>query len=231
MSSTRSQDAPIRKATVRLTARQGSISLTADTNAEGKFEFTALPPGTYGLSASRAGFDPPFSTVVSLGPDGHITDATIRLQPLSVITGRVVDEDGEPVERAQLLLLKLIFLHGRKLWVNRESSTTDDTGEYKLSNIRPGRYILKAVDRRPPVNSRYGSPSATNYLPAYYPSALSQQQASSLDVGLGAEIRTLISAFRRWPARLLFMFGERRPACREIPESCSQYVCVTSTKN
>src|ERR1035437_1076149 len=96
---------PIRKATVRLTARQGPISLTADTDAEGKFAFTALPPGTYSLFATRDGFDPtPRWTVVSLGPDGHITDATIRLPPLSVITGHVLDEDGEPVDRAQVLL-------------------------------------------------------------------------------------------------------------------------------
>src|ERR1035441_2332714 len=150
--------APLRKATVTLTARQGPISLTANTDAEGKFAFTALPPGTYGLSASRDGFDPASRrTVVALGPDGHITDALLRLRPLSVITGHVVDENGDPVDRAQVLLFKLAYLDGRKRWDNRYRSTTNDTGEYRFPNLKRGRYILQAFDPRPPVDNRYGS--------------------------------------------------------------------------
>jgi uncharacterized protein (DUF2141 family) len=180
--------APIRKATVRLTA-QGPISLSADTDAEGKFEFTALPPGTYSLSASRDGFDPASRrTVVSLGPDGHITDATIRLLPLSVITGHVVDEDGEPVDRAQVLLFKLTYRDGRKRWDNRGRSETNGAGEYKLSNLKPGRYILQAFDPRPPADNRYGSAPTMFSVPAYYPHAVSQQQASPVDVGVSADV-------------------------------------------
>ena len=196
--------APVRKATVRLTARQAPISLSADTDAEGKFEFTALPPGTYRLSASRDGFDPGApDTVVSLGPDSHITDATIRLKPFSVITGHVVDEDGEPVDRAQVLLFKVIYRDGTKRWVNRGASTTNDAGEYKVSNLRPGRYILQAVDPRPPADNRYGSPPAVFYPPSYYPNGISQQQASPIDVGLGAEVRGIdihLSKMARPPA-------------------------------
>lgn len=196
--------APVRKATVRLTAPRDPISLSADTDVEGRFEFTALPAGTYRLFASRDGFDPGLSgTVVSLGRDSHITDATIRLKPLSVVTGHVVDEDGEPVDHAQVMLLKVIYWDGTKRWVNRGASTTSDAGEYKISNLRPGRYILQAINPRPPADNRYASPPVMFYPPSYYPNAPSQQQATPVDVGLGAEVRGIdihLSKMARPPA-------------------------------
>lgn len=185
--------APVRKATVRLMAGQNRTSLTAGTDAEGKFEFSALTPGTYVLLASHTGLLDLLSrrTTVSLGPDGHIADATIRLPPRSFITGRVVDEDGDPVDRAQVLLFKQAYRDGRKRWDNRGGSTTSDTGEYRFSNLTPGRYILRAVDQRPPVDNRYGSTPTMSYGPGYYPNALSQQLALPVDVGPGAELRDI----------------------------------------
>jgi hypothetical protein len=126
--------------------------------------------------------------VVALGPDGHITDASIRLRPLSVITGHVVDENGERVDRAQVLLFKLAYRDGRKRWDNRDRSTTNDTGEFRFPNLKRGRYILQAFDPRPPVDNRYGSIPTMFSIPAYYPNAVNQQQASPVDVRVGADV-------------------------------------------
>ena len=46
--------APVRKASVALMHPQ--VRLSAETDAEGRFQFTALPPGTYKLTAKGAGF-------------------------------------------------------------------------------------------------------------------------------------------------------------------------------
>src|SRR5579862_6349617 len=90
--------APVRKATVNLTTSQNQIWLVAETNAEGRFQFTALPPGTYKLSATQSGFfDHAARRPIALGQDEHVADAEIRLPPQGVITGRIVDEDGDPV--------------------------------------------------------------------------------------------------------------------------------------
>ena len=81
--------APLRKATVVLTTpptMTSQIRLVADTDAEGRFQFIGLPPGTYRLSASHTGFlDRPTRRPIPLGPNDQVTDAEIRLPPQSEI--------------------------------------------------------------------------------------------------------------------------------------------------
>src|SRR5260370_37295776 len=79
---------PLRKASVVLTAPAAPIRLVADTDAEGRFQFSGLPAGPSRLSASRTGFlDRPTRRPIPLGPNDQVTDAEIHLPPQSVITG------------------------------------------------------------------------------------------------------------------------------------------------
>ena len=183
--------APLRKATVVLTAPTSQIRLVADTDAEGRFQFIGLPPGTYRLSASRTGFlDRPTRRPSPLGPNGQVTDAEIRLPPQSVIAGHVLDEDGEPVDRARVGVFKQIYRNGSRQWDRLNTvSETNDTGEYRFSNLTPGRYLLQAYNTRPQIDNRYGNPPKMFYVPAYYPNALSQEQALPVALGVGAEVR------------------------------------------
>ena len=186
--------APVRKATVNLTAPQ--IRLVADTDAAGRFEFTGLPPGTYRLSGSHAGFlDHLARRPILLGVDDHVTDAEIRLPPQGSISGRVLDEDGEPVDPASVLIFKQIYLDGRKQWDGISvNAFVNDAGEYRIPNLTPGRYLLQAFDRRPRVDSRYGDrdqpvkPQAYS-VPTYYPNVPSEQAASPVEVAVGGEVR------------------------------------------
>src|SRR5438445_2442975 len=149
---------PLRKATVVLTAPTAPIFLVADTDGEGKFEFIGLPLGTYRLSASRTGFlDRPTRRPIRLGPNDRVTDAEIRLPPQSVIAGRVLDENGDPVDRARVGVFKQIYHNGRRQWDRLNTGMeTNDMGEYRISNLTPGRYLLQAYNTRPQMDNRYG---------------------------------------------------------------------------
>ena len=185
--------APLRKVSVALTSPNAPIRLVADTDAEGRFEFIGLPPGTYRLSASRTGFlDRPRRRPIALGPNDRVTDAEIRLPPQSAIAGRVLDENGDPVDRARVGVFKQIYRNGRRLWdrVNT-SSETNDAGEYRIANLRPGRYLLQAQNTRPQMDNRYGDPPKAFYVLVYYPNALSEEQALPVVVGIGAEVRDI----------------------------------------
>jgi hypothetical protein len=65
---TDSSGAVIPGATVTLTNASAGVKLVAITNADGKYAFTTAPPGTYTISASRAGF----STAKSEGQEVSI---------------------------------------------------------------------------------------------------------------------------------------------------------------
>lgn len=163
--------------------------------AAGKFQFTGLPPGIYRLSASRAGFlDHPARRVISLGSDDHATDAEIRLPPQGAIAGRILDEEDDPSPGAFVSIFKQVYLNGRKQWDRLNiSSVANDAGEYRIPNLKPGTYLLQTRSQRPEADNRYGGRDVPDtprmfYVPVYYRNASTQQAASPVEVGVGAEV-------------------------------------------
>ncbi|MGD0000881.1 MAG: carboxypeptidase-like regulatory domain-containing protein [Bryobacteraceae bacterium] len=201
--------APVRKATVTLTAAQAR--LVAEADAAGRFQFTALPPGSYKLSATHSGFlDHAARRPITVGQDDHVTDAEIRLPPQGVITGHVLDEDDDPMGGAVLTIFKQTYRDGRKRWgrlnIPYSSPTiyiTNETGEYRFPNLSPGRYLVQARSQHPFIDSQYGDYDQPDkhmlaYVPAYYPNAPSEDSALPVDVGIGAELRGIdIHLFKR----------------------------------
>ena len=77
----------------------------------------------YQMSAARNGFvalsygatkpDGP-STPLSLSPGKHARDIVFRLTPNGVITGRVLDEDGEPVQGVSISAMRFHTMRGKR---------------------------------------------------------------------------------------------------------------------
>jgi hypothetical protein len=195
----------IRKATVILRAQdENGISYTVDSDANGRFMIDDVQPGAYVVSADRQGFmsntdgapgAPPPSLKVDAGQS--VSDVKIKLVPLGVITGRVVDDDGDPVRGAQVQAMTYTYQTGKKQLSNVEQITANDKGEFRLFGLRPGTFYLRASGH----NGRFRGIVAPEvpFTPTYFPNTTNAVHAAPIDVSAGAQLRGFDILLRREP--------------------------------
>ncbi len=101
-------------------------------------------PGGHGQSRSGAPTQP-----LQIAGDARIGDLTIRLWPEASLSGRVVDEHGDPVVDVSVLLVRREA--GGRLTSPRFASgyaaRTDDRGVYRFGNVAPGSYSVSVPSR------------------------------------------------------------------------------------
>jgi protocatechuate 3,4-dioxygenase beta subunit len=204
---------PLRKAEVvlrSLSGRSGVYSMTTD--ASGVFNLEGVAPGNYAVSAQRTGYvrqdagarttgraaTPP----IVVGPGQAVTGVTITLVPHGVITGRVVDEDGEPMERVTIQVQRERWHRGRRQLLQVMQSFTNDLGEYRVAGLSAGRYYLSASAMRMgrPDASRMrpaGNVPETGYTTVFYPNVSDPVQAAPVQVGSGQEARGMDFQLRK----------------------------------
>ena len=99
--------------------------------------------GARWVAASGSGTPKPVT--VTAGQD--LRDVVVKLMPAGIITGRVLDEEGDPVEAVSIQLLRPQYMNGKRQMTPQRGGVTNDLGEYRLSGIDPGRYLLSATKR------------------------------------------------------------------------------------
>jgi hypothetical protein len=150
----------------------GSVQTTTRTTASGRFTFP-VPAGGYLVTATgtpkyvglsygqKAQFDPPTSVIVA--PDHPIADVTLALPEMKVLTGRIVDEFGEPAPDVTVASVQSVLAAGKVRFLPfargglSQDIVTDDLGEFRLRNVAPGTMFLMALSG--PFANVTGSPS------------------------------------------------------------------------
>ena len=185
--------------TVTLRGRQGTarspVVQTADTGADGSFVFE-LPGPSYdiALEAVKAGYLVGFPN--QLGPNDtfagalHFDAATavshgdlvIRLWPEATIEGRVLDDRGEPVVGATFVTFTRVHTGLGLRWTRAtRASRTDDRGQYRVTGLRPGEYLIAA--HRPSTGAAV-QPTSAGW-PTYFPSSRTASDASLIELAPG----------------------------------------------
>lgn len=187
----------------------------AFTDASGRFEIPNVTEGRYLVTAQRPGFFDPSAQGPSQQPvwvdvNANTAPVTVKLSPQSVITGRITNENGEPLQRIVVQATEQQIANGRKTYVQVAGDSTDEDGTFELTDLQPGRYYLRAG---PGFNSsgparRYPD---RMYLPVFFPAAPDRESAQALEVAAG---QTVTADFR--------MTGMRVYAVTGITNSASQ---------
>jgi len=162
-------------------------SYTAATDSEGKYVFTGLDAGTYVLTAERNGYTPArYASSVKLDRGQKASGLLVLMTPHAVITGRVLDDEGEPVVGAEVQVSSLGYLQGRKQLTRAGSGNTNDLGEYRVFGLPAGRYYVSATARSNPVAA-----STEEYATTYYPRTTDPASAAPIPVPAGAQLRNI----------------------------------------
>jgi protocatechuate 3,4-dioxygenase beta subunit len=196
-----SADRPVWGARVAVVQRDNRKAVSVTTDSAGRFEVAGLSGGEYTVTASRPGFVPVSygevtpgagqgGTAVTVARDARV-EMTLRLSRGAVLTGRVIDEDGEPSARVQVRAMLVRSRGGSRTLRPAGNAATDDRGIYRIYGLTPGEYLLCADPPNDLVLPKAAGGQGTRkgpvlgYAPVYYPGASTTSGART--VRLGAE--------------------------------------------
>jgi len=193
---------PLKKVLVQVVAenqKEGG-NYTASSDADGHFHIENVVPGRYRIFIERTGF---------VGVNGHglksdtnvftvqagqsVEDLVFRMLPTAVISGRITDEDGDPMSGVRVVAQKK--KPGKSTRESVGTEATNDLGEYRLAGLFAGQYWIVAM---PPPDFRdyekqekslagEGSPD-TRYVNTYYPGTYDAMLASPVTLKAGDEM-------------------------------------------
>jgi hypothetical protein len=173
---------------------------TADES--GEFAVVGLEAGQYRLWAVHDGYvrteygaREPFSPgkPVEVKPGGDAS-YVLRLLPGAVVSGKVVDQDGNPMAHVPVQAVRQSYVRGFRELRPVAATTSGKSGEYRITGLAPGRYYLSARPLRtaaatPPEGQ--AEKVRTDVPTVFCPGVLDVAAASTVDAYAAAEIRDM----------------------------------------
>jgi Carboxypeptidase regulatory-like domain len=179
---------PIRKANVHL---MGASRYAATADGDGKFTINDVSPGIYRISVEHPGFVEILSAKTSLvsvevGKDSG--NLVLLMQPAGVITGKILDRDGDPMKGVRVTAVGANSLK-QKRPNSGGSETTNDLGEFRIPDLAAGAYEVNATSPAEPPQTDEAKKAGGHivYATTYYPGTVEKAQAAPVEVQPGNE--------------------------------------------
>jgi hypothetical protein len=196
---------PVRKAMVTLEFPSADPlppqSRLVTTDDVGAFAFHDLRPGQYRVAVERR--DYPGWKAITVSPSEDPDPVHIELVPGAIVSGRILDEDGDPLNGCWVEARPVE--HSEKIVSSQFARSASETSDYRLFGLRPGKYILAAQCVVPafqprPFSAGPDPPPSLAYPRQFYPAA--PDAASAEPVELAAGIDRAGVDFRMQPAHV-----------------------------
>ena len=189
---------PLRRAQVSLASESEFLGTprTVSTSTDGRYEFRDVAPGRYTLRVERGGYLALTYGQRRPGEQGRPLEIAEKevaekvdfaLPRMSVISGRVLDDLGEPIAGVTVWVLQTRFIQGRRqLVASGANARTDITGRYRLLSLPPGDYAVMGTTRDTwPHDS--DPKQVFGYAPTYFPGTSTAAQAQRVKLGVAQE--------------------------------------------
>jgi molybdopterin-binding protein len=184
------------RVTLQEIGRAQSLATVSDDS--GHFVFPQVPPGLYSLSAEKGAYVSQLfsaenaidTTPIRVEAGATLSKIDLRLEKGAVITGKITEENGEPVVLASVEAIELGRTSAPPRDTKQARFLTDDRGIYRLFGLPPGRYLISAHQTSLAGRNQ-------EQITSYYPGVSSQRMASLVEVTAGAEVTNVDFAFKR----------------------------------
>lgn len=203
--------ATVRLAPMRVVAGTTSApDLTVTTAADGGFHLDNVVPGTYFAVVQGTGFVGSNSRAalrsISVSAGQQVTNITITMMPQGIVSGKVVDEDGNGQPSAHIEAFLERPVRGKTQVFRAGQTNADKSGDFSLRGLPPGKYYLAAEPPGKPSPKTPAPPASDKQPPAakvavegsaplpnlqlvrtYYPKSLDLDNAVPVDVQAGQD--------------------------------------------
>jgi hypothetical protein len=160
----------------------------------GRFSIGRMQAGTYVCLGEKSGYvamrkNGSAFPNVTVKAGEHQTGFKLELMPRSTISGRVLDENGDPMQNISVRAKPLSPDAPAALLLTGEDASTDDRGEYRL-RVSPGRFLVQATfagATRSEIRTDGAPPVA--YTPTFHPGTPVSDRATPVEVAAGADVR------------------------------------------
>ncbi len=203
---------PVKKVLLQVIAedQSGGSNYTATTDSDGRFHIEKMAAGHYRIYLEKTGYvevnrrgRKSDGHLLSIRDGEEIKDLSLLMRPTAIISGRIADEDGDPMPEA------VVFVQRKKAGAKLEnagSERTNDLGEFRFHGLFPGQYVIVAMpppdlrdyERQHEKPVKDAAPADMRYLNTYYPGTNDPAQASLVALRPGDELPVNITMF---PAR------------------------------
>jgi hypothetical protein len=205
---------PVRKAIVTLTWFGNPRSwATAITDGAGRYKFENLPAGKYSIQASKEGAGNAtyggesmrqMFEYITLADGQKRTDIVLRMIRPAYVSGTVLDDQGDPIINAEVILWNEGYPRGVRELVHREATRSNDRGEFRLSINDTGRFYISAGDFS--GFRHQGNLPQDTYARQFYGGVTDWHRATPVTIGPGDQIRGI--DIRLTPVRAFTLRGK-----------------------
>jgi hypothetical protein len=213
--------------------RQSPRSLVSSN--DGRFEFRVIA-GKFALQGAKRGYitasynqHEQFSTAIVTGADLDTEHLVLRLSPVAVLAGKVLDEAEEPVREASVRIYREERASGVSRIVPVSNVTTDDQGAYEATPLDAGTYFV-SVHATPwyavhPLTGRDSASVAPSldvaYPVTYYADTIEADEATPIPVRGGDHLEVDIRLTPAPSLHLIFHTDENaqsvQPPLLQVP--------------
>jgi hypothetical protein len=171
---------PIAGALVQIGAEHAVL-----TDREGQFEFPDVVDSFSGDQVTKPGYFPEHYGFIDLAGRGQGNQPIIlKLVPEAIVFGKVLDQNGQPLQGLRVQLKKFEVRNGLRHWQQRDSTMTNVEGEFRFFELEAGKYSLSTNFQ---VDGPPDGQSTVAFAPVVYP-PLRGNEESALNLSPGDHV-------------------------------------------